>query len=80
MWSGVNDRIKNSNIRNYSIYHYGEFLFAYFEYIGFDFKKDMEDMAKDAITRKWWEETNDCQIKLEGSNQWSDMEEVFHLD
>lgn len=80
VWSEVNDRIKKSHIKNYSIYYYGGLLFAYFEYYGFDFKKDMEEMAKDDLTKKWWKETAPCQIPLENGKQWINMEEVFHLD
>lgn len=79
-WQGVNDAIKKSNIQNYSIYHYGDFLFAYFEYVGEDFEKDMQKIAQDPITQEWWKYTDPCQISLSHSQQWLDIEEVFHLD
>ena len=37
VWPGVLARIRDSNIRNYSIYSFGDRLFAYFEYVGDDF-------------------------------------------
>ena len=37
VWPDVLKQIYVSNIRNYSIYRYGEILFSYFEYIGDDF-------------------------------------------
>jgi L-rhamnose mutarotase len=88
VWPGVLKKIKECNIRNYSIYlkevepekHY---LFAYFEYTGSDFEADMEKMAADPITRKWWQETDPCQyaVPTHGPKEWwSRMEEVFHTD
>ena len=87
-WPQVNKKIKECNIRNYSIYltkfpdgkHY---LFGYFEYVGNDFKADMAKMAADPATKKWWKETDPCQIPLENRPKgkwWKDMEEVYHLD
>ena len=31
-WKQINDMIKECNIRNYSIYCHGEYLFSYYEY------------------------------------------------
>ena len=33
-WKQINDMIKECNIRNYSIYCHGEYLFSYYEYTG----------------------------------------------
>ena len=87
-WPGVLRKIKECNIRDYSIYlkeaEKGKFyLFSYFEYTGDDFDADMAKMAADPTTQKWWKETDPCQIPLATSGQkefWSRMEEVFHLD
>ncbi len=60
---------------------FGEYLFAYFEYIGADFEVDMAKMARDESTQKWWKVTDPCQISLGYVGQkWLNMEEVFHLD
>lgn len=83
-WPTVIDRIRQSNIRNYSIYiteiEGKKYLFSYFEYIGRDFDADMQAIAEDPETRRWWKETDPCQIQLPtrkpGAN-WSDMEMVF---
>ncbi|KGI56465.1 L-rhamnose mutarotase [Campylobacter sp. MIT 97-5078] len=78
---GVCEMIKQCNIQNYSIYLFGEFLFAYFEYVGKDFKADMQKMANDSNTQQWWKLTDPCQISLgKAGEKWLDMEEVFHLD
>ncbi len=87
-WPGVLEKIRECNIRNYSIYlgevDEGEYyLFGYFEYIGDDFEADMEKMAADPTTQKWWKRTDPCQVSLPGRKDgewWMNMEEVFHTD
>ena len=87
-WPGVLAKIRECNIRNYSIYlreiEKGQYLlFSYFEYTGDDFAADMAKMAADPETRRWWAETDPCQspIPTRGAKEfWSRMEEVFHLD
>ncbi len=79
-WPDVIAKIAECNIRNYSIYIHNDLLFAYFEYIGTDFKADMQKMAKDEHTQRWWKETDPCQESLseDGSEWWLTMEELFH--
>ena len=87
-WPGVLAKMRECNVRKYSIYlreiekgHY--LLFSYFEYTGDDFAADMAKMAADPETRRWWAETDPCQspIPTRGAKEfWSRMEEVFHLD
>jgi L-rhamnose mutarotase len=88
VWPGVLKKIKDCNIRNYSIYLQkidGKyFLFSYFEYVGTDFNEDMAKMAADSTTQRWWKETNPAQNPLpEAAAQkkiWQNMEEVFHTN
>ncbi len=87
-WPEVKARLKEANIRNYSIYltqfpdgRY--YLFSYFEYAGDDFKADMERMGHDPKVKEWWQETDPCQLPLANRAEnewWKGMEEVFHLD
>lgn len=80
---GVNEMIKECHLENYSIYSRGEYLFAYFEYKGEDYAKDMEKMAADPATQKWWDLVKPLMQPLEDRLQgefWSDMEEIYHLD
>ncbi len=88
VWPDVLKTIKDCHIRNYSIYlreidqdrHY---LFSYFEYTGENFEADMARMAADPATQKWWKETMPCQVPIptrSGTEWWSRMDEVFHLD
>jgi len=88
VWPGVLNKIKDCNIRNYSIYikeiEPGKYyLFSYFEYVGNDFDADMKKMADDPLTQQWWDVTKPCQIPLETraeGEHWATMKEVFHLD
>jgi L-rhamnose mutarotase len=86
-WPAVVDRIRQSNIRNYSIYvteiRGQKYLFSYFEYVGKDLEADMKAMADDPETQRWWKETDPCQIRLPGRRpgaNWSDMEMVFFTE
>ena len=88
VWPAVLDRIRECNMRNYSIYlrTLGDsqpYLFSYFESIGNDFAADMAKMAADPTTQKWWNCCKPCQKPLDNrapDEWWSTMEEVFHLD
>lgn len=87
-WEGVLKKIKACHIQNYSIYvkeiEGKPYLFSYFEYVGNDFEKDMQSMATDTLTQRWWRETDPCQQPLPDAAAkgkiWSDAEEVFHTD
>lgn len=86
VWPGVLKKIKECNIRNYSIYlqkiDTAYYLFSYFEYTGSAFEEDMKKMAADPVTQRWWKETEPAQIPLPeaiaGKKIWASMEEVFH--
>lgn len=88
VWPDVLKIIKASNIHNYSIYlrrlDDGKYcLFSYFEYAGTSFKEDMEKMAADPVTQRWWSLCKPCQVPLNARTEgewWADMEEVFHQD
>ena len=87
VWPGVLKKIKECNIRNYSIYlrriEGSLFLFSYFEYAGSDFAADMAAMAADPLTQEWWSVCKPCQQPLPDRAEgewWASMEEVFHQD
>ena len=56
VWPGVLKKIKECNIRNYSIYlrriEGSLFLFSYFEYAGSDFAADMAAMIEGLETKR----------------------------
>jgi len=81
-WPCVLKKIREANIRNYSIYLQDTLLFAYFEYVGNDFDADMKKIAADTCTQRWWRETDPCQASLDvtGKSWWMNMQEVFHTE
>ncbi len=83
VWPGVLAMIHACNIRNYSIFHHDGLLFAYFEYIGDDYGADMDKMAADPETQRWWDQMMPLQQPLQTRAEgewWHDIEEVFHTD
>ena len=88
VWPEVLAKIRECNIRNYSIFlrrlpdgRY--YLFSYFEYAGDDFDADMARMAADPATQEWWKLCGPCQIPLADRAEgewWAGMEEVFHCE
>jgi len=81
VFPGVLDRIRKSNIRNYSIYLRQGILFSYYEYIGNDYEQDMAQMAEDPVTQDWWKLTDPMQAPLESRKEgerWALMDEIFH--
>lgn len=83
VWPEVLEMIKKCNIRNYSIFHKDNRLFAYFEYTGKDYAADMAKMAADPKTQEWWSIMEPMQepVNTRAKGEWwADMEEVFHVD
>ena len=83
VWPEVLKNLKKLNCRNYSIFLHNNILFGYMEYYGTDFDSEMEKMAADPITQKWWEICMPCQTKVASAKEyehWSMMEEVFYFD
>ena len=83
VWPDVLAQIATRNIRNYSIYRYGELLFSYFEYVGDDFDADMAKMAADPTTQKWWDVCKPLQTPLPDradGEWWASIPEIFHVD
>lgn len=81
VWPGVLRRIEASGIRNYSIFLRDGVLFSYFEYAGDDFEADMQAMADDPETQRWWDVCKPLQEPFENRSEgewWASMEEVFH--
>ncbi len=88
VWPAVLGKIRDCNIRNYSIYlaklDDGKYyLFSYFDYVGKDFKADMDKMAADPTTQEWWALCKPCHRPIAARAEgewWANMEEVFHCD
>lgn len=83
VWPEVRGKIRDCNIRNYSIYLKDDQLFSYFEYHGSDLKSDWAKMADHPKTQEWWAVMKPLQEPLatrQDGEWWAEMEEVFHLD
>ncbi len=79
---GVLDRIRKSNIRNYSIFLLNGILFSYYEYVGNDYDADMKAIA-DTVTRDWWKLTDPMQEPLPSRKEgewWTEMQQLICLD
>lgn len=84
-WPSVIAALSHANIRNYSIFlrEPENLLFGYWEYHGDDFEADAARVADDEETRRWWEQTDPCQLPFPTRRDgefWAMMDEVFHLD
>ena len=83
VWPAVLERLRQSNVTNYSIYRHGDLLFSYMEYVGDDYETDMAKIAADPATQQWWAVCEPLQNPLPGRAEgewWKDAPEVFHLD
>lgn len=88
VWPEILQKLREVNIRNYSIYlaevEKGKFyLFSYFEYSGDDFEADMAKMAADPNTKRWWKQTEPLQAPIPTRKEgewWHTIEEVFHMN
>ncbi|WP_018970235.1 L-rhamnose mutarotase [Rubritalea marina] len=86
-WPSVLARLQASNIHNFIIFRHQlegkTYLFNYFEHHGEDLEGDMQAIAADPETQRWWKETDPCQIRLpdakDGEN-WSPMEMLFLME
>ena len=84
-WPTVLQRLRASNIRNYTIFlrEPENLLFGTWEYHGSDFTADMAAIAADPETQRWWTFTDPCQeglISRAPGEHWAMMEPVFHMD
>ena len=79
----VLEQIQESNIQNYSIFLHEYRLYSYFEYIGDNFKEDMDEMFCDTAILKWLDICKTLQKKIPIAKEdewWVEMREVFHTD
>jgi L-rhamnose mutarotase len=82
VWPQVEATLTASNFTNYTIFIHDDLLISYFEYAGDDYAADLERIAADPVTRKWWTHTDPCQTPVDGAPEgaiWVDAREVWHL-
>ena len=83
VWPSVLERLKESNIRNFSIFRHGELLFSYYEYVGSDYEADLAAMNDDPEIQRWLNIQGPLQRPLEERAEgewWMTIPEVFHSD
>ena len=81
VWPEVLAAMTACHLRNFSIYHKDGWLFSYFEYHGPDLAADMQRLAADPATQRWWAWMEPMQEPLSTQapgEWWAEMEEVFH--
>lgn len=79
---GVLERIRKSNIRNYSIFLHEGILFSYYEYVGKNFDEDMKEIA-DPVTKDWWKLTDPMQEPVPTRKEgewWAEMDQILNSD
>lgn len=84
IWPEIVDALNTAGITNYSIYFYGEHLFAYYEYEGppDEYEERMSAVADAPRMQEWWTLVGALQRPLpsrKSGEWWTDMREVFHL-
>jgi len=82
VWPEVLATLRRAHVTNYSIFLRDGVLFSYLEYTGDDYESDMQAIADDETTRRWWQLTDPCQepVATAGEGEWwASAEEVFHL-
>ena len=83
VWPGVEAKLSACNIRNYSIFVFGDILFAYYEYVGDDHAADLREISEDPVSQEWWTRTDPCQIRIaeerDSGSLWQPIDEVWHL-
>jgi L-rhamnose mutarotase len=83
VWPEVLAALTAANVTNYSIFHYGDLLFSYWEYLGDDYEADMATIAADPVSQKWHVLTSSMMRPVpEAAPGQFDLPipEVFHLD
>ena len=83
VWPEVLNELKKIKVKNYSIFLKEDFLFGYLEYEGNNFDKDMEEMFKIPIIKKWETLSISCFNPFPGNednDSWVMMDEIFYLE
>jgi L-rhamnose mutarotase len=83
VWPQVEATLRACNVTNYTIFVFGEILFAYYEYAGENHDADMARIGEDPVTREWWTKTDPCQVRIaeerEPGSLWQPIDEIWHL-
>jgi len=81
VWPEVEAKMTECNLRNYTIYIFGDILFAHYEYVGDDHEGDLRRIAEDPVSQEWWTHTDPCQIRIAEERDpgalWQPLDEVY---
>ncbi|WP_345763272.1 L-rhamnose mutarotase [Diaminobutyricibacter sp. McL0608] len=84
VWPDVERTMSECNVRNYSIFIFGDTLFAYYDYVGDDHDADMRQIAADPVSQEWWAYTDPCQVQIgetrDPGSLWQPIDELYHLE
>ena len=74
-------QIRDSGIRNYSIFRHGLLLFAYYETDNPEPGRKHGSREVSDLTRQWWKSMEPLMEYNPDGTPWrQDIEEVFHID
>ena len=80
IWPDVVAAAHEANMRNYTIFQHGDYLFSYYEYVGDDFEADMAKKNALAVSPKWQAATGTFLDLVEGGSKLIKMDEIWHCD
>jgi len=83
IWPEVLEILHECNIRNFSMYRYGELLFEYLEYVGTDFENDMKKASQNPKNIEWRSliaPLLEPVSEAAENEQWHALPEVFHAE
>ena len=84
IWPEILQILRDCNIRNYSIYLWGNHtLIATFEYVGDDMDSDWAKMVAESKMVEWWDLCTPMQTpvpEVAEGEWWYTLKEVFHMD
>jgi L-rhamnose mutarotase len=80
IWPDVVAAANRYNTRNFTIFHVGDYLFNYSEYIGLDYEADMKLKAAEPVIIRWKEATSSMLMPVNEENVAIALDEIFHCD
>ena len=80
IWPEVVEAAHEANMRNFTIFRCGDYLFSCYEYLGDDFEADMARKAAKPVSPKWQETTGAFMEPVDGEDMKIALEEFWHHD
>jgi L-rhamnose mutarotase len=83
VWPEILGVLREHHVSNYSIFLKDDLLFAYLEYTGKDFARDLKKMGDEPVMQAWYTLCGPCQKPLETRRPgewWAGMDQVFFME